>query len=322
MKISLWWYFWNSVLLPCASSYFIWKSGVNESRREIGYAYWKRVINNIKSFYNQYWEYHKNGSWYRNETNIHLSCERSRGLIAALLIQGWSLAHSNSNRHSHKQPQSMTLNAHRALYIQDIHTTLSIPQWSQSVIVNIPHSTHNSTEELFHPNIIKLALPVSPNKNCHAASEYYEEYGRIPLPSLHYRQESVLTLLQFSCDMEVVLSCVGLNMGCDQGYRTRKYKMPSSREATHQIIVATQYMGFFTEQCRSIFFPLFIDCCDIAQNYLANFALKSLILYHIPYKNSRNLKLQGIKIRDGIVFSQFSQILCFANDLSIFWACT
>ena len=187
----------------------------------------------------------------------------------------------------------MTLNAHRASYIQDIHTALSIPQWSQSVIVNIPQSTHNITEELFHPYIIKLALPGSPNQKFSRSLWVLWRVWSHTTTFLALQTESVLTLLQFSCDMEVVLSCVRLNTSCDQGYRTRKYKIPSSREATHQIIVATQYMGFFTEQCRSIFFPLLIECCDIAQNYLANFALKVLILSHIAYRNYRNLNYKA-----------------------------
>ena len=39
--------------------------------------------------------------------------------------------------------------------------------------VTTTHLTHNSAEELLHPNIIKEALPVSLNQNCHVASEYY-----------------------------------------------------------------------------------------------------------------------------------------------------
>ena len=56
------------------------------------------------------------------------------------------------------QPQTTIINADKALLIQDKH-------------ISITHPTHNSTEESLHPNIIKVALPVSLNQNCHAASE-------------------------------------------------------------------------------------------------------------------------------------------------------
>ena len=56
--------------------------------------------------------------------------------------------------------------------------------------ITITQPTHNTTKELLHPNIIKVAVPVSLNQHCHAASEYYGwislysgECGLIPLPS-------------------------------------------------------------------------------------------------------------------------------------------
>ena len=59
--------------------------------------------------------------------------------------------HNNTITNNHNQPTSK-------------HT---ISQWSQSVIITIMPSdnqTHNSTEELYHPNIIKVALHVSHNQ--------------------------------------------------------------------------------------------------------------------------------------------------------------
>ena len=63
--------------------------------------------------------------------------------------------------------------------------------------ITITHITDNGTEELLHANIIKVALPVSLNPNCHVSSEYNRrkhlysrEYGLIPLPFRHSRQDN------------------------------------------------------------------------------------------------------------------------------------
>ena len=91
----------------------------------------------------------------------------------------------------------MSLNAHKALNIPWISYVYHYGN------ITITNPTHNSTEELLHPTIIKVALPVSLSQNCHVASEYYGwtrlysgECGLIPLPFPHSRQDKTWLILK------------------------------------------------------------------------------------------------------------------------------
>ena len=85
------------------------------------------------------------------------------------------------------------------------------------IYITITHLTPNSTEELLHPNVIMLSLLSVSIKNCHAASEYYEsirlysgEYGLIPLPSRHRRQDKANnTVLDRSTANVVIMVMIG-----------------------------------------------------------------------------------------------------------------
>ena len=79
---------------------------------------------------------------------------------------------------NHNQ-QTPMLTTHCLSYIS-IHTTVY-----HNDHITITQPTHNITKELLHPNIIKVAVPVSLNQQRHTACEYSGEYGLIPLPSPH-----------------------------------------------------------------------------------------------------------------------------------------
>ena len=73
--------------------------------------------------------------------------------------------------------------------ISHIYIELTVSHYPH---ITTTHPNHNSAEQLLHPNIIKVALPVGLNQNCHTASEYCGrkhlyagEYDLIPLPSPH-----------------------------------------------------------------------------------------------------------------------------------------
>ena len=77
--------------------------------------------------------------------------------------------HSQLNKPTKPQTTIITVynahkalyNAHKALYIHDIYIQYTVYHNDRKTITQ---PTQNSTEELLHPNIINLALPVSLNQ--------------------------------------------------------------------------------------------------------------------------------------------------------------
>ena len=122
------------------------------------------------------------------------------GSIPALAIQGLSLAHFNSiNRYNHKQTILNEPQCSQDIVYPRLHTNRSILNDK----LTITYPAKNSTEELLHPNIIKAALHVNHNQNCHVASEYYGwtrlysgECCLIPLPFPHARRDKTWLILK------------------------------------------------------------------------------------------------------------------------------
>ena len=87
---------------------------------------------------------------------------RALGYIPAHAIQGFSLAHSNSNIPT--QPQTNMINEPQCSHgiVYPIHKQLTV--CNNDHFITITNSTHNSTGELLHPNIIMVALPVCLNQ--------------------------------------------------------------------------------------------------------------------------------------------------------------
>ena len=98
--------------------------------------------------------------------------------------------------HTRVTPGSFQLNKSN----QPQTTLINEPQCShrsESVIVTIPHSTHNITGKLFHPNIIKNALPVSNELHC------CQSQSKIVTRPLN-------TMGVNCCTLESMVSCIDL----------------------------------------------------------------------------------------------------------------
>ena len=68
------------------------------------------------------------------------------------------------------------------------------------------------------------------------------------------------------------------------------------------------YYSYLRNDSDQSCYHLFTGYCQMIRNIL------------ILGTTLQELKLQGIKICGDAVFSRYSRVKCFANDLSIFWA--
>ena len=102
--------------------------------------------------------------------------------LPCLVFKGHKI--ENRARHTRVIPGSFQLNIPIQPQTNHNHRTSMLTRHCISYIymqltvyhsdhITITRPTHNSTEELLHPNIIKVSLPVSLNQNCH--------YGRKPV---------------------------------------------------------------------------------------------------------------------------------------------
>ena len=87
--------------------------------------------------------------------------------------------HSQLNKPTKPQTTIITVfNAHKALYIHDIYIQYTVYHNDYKTITQ---PTQNSTEELLHPNIINLALPVSLNQKLSPLSTaLWREWSHTP----------------------------------------------------------------------------------------------------------------------------------------------